>query len=397
MSSCGPSPRGRRPRCGRRSSAPCSRRPTRSIDGFGVTDTTWATLSSSFEPAQLFELLFVIGGLPLPGRGAQQHRTAWRPPGGAVKAVRSQDGGAALVDVDEPPGIGEVLDMRATSVCASDLSYIRYGSTNILGHELAGLREDGTPVVVEAIYGCLECDQCRRGAYNLCPTHGSRALGMFADGGMAEQFRAPPERLVPLPDGLELRDASVVEPASVSWHALRLAETWAGTTGGRGRGRRAWGCLAVAAARAQGGEDVALEALTPPPTRRRVSASARASARRGATTSSSRLPAPRRAWPAAASWWRRAAPSWSSASTSAPCSWTGCRCSTARPGSSHRWGTASTTACARWKRPPPCWPGTPKSCARSLRTASVWRMRPRPSAWPRTAAPAPYVFVLEPG
>jgi 4-carboxymuconolactone decarboxylase len=32
------------------------------IDGFGVSDTTWHTLNSSFEPAQLFELLFVIGG-----------------------------------------------------------------------------------------------------------------------------------------------------------------------------------------------------------------------------------------------------------------------------------------------------------------------------------------------
>ena len=32
------------------------------IDGFGVSDTTWDTLGSSFEPAQLFELLFVIGG-----------------------------------------------------------------------------------------------------------------------------------------------------------------------------------------------------------------------------------------------------------------------------------------------------------------------------------------------
>jgi 4-carboxymuconolactone decarboxylase len=32
------------------------------IDGFGVNDATWDTLSSSFEPAQLFELLFVIGG-----------------------------------------------------------------------------------------------------------------------------------------------------------------------------------------------------------------------------------------------------------------------------------------------------------------------------------------------
>ena len=32
------------------------------IDGFGVSDTTWETLGSSFEPPQLFELLFVIGG-----------------------------------------------------------------------------------------------------------------------------------------------------------------------------------------------------------------------------------------------------------------------------------------------------------------------------------------------
>jgi 4-carboxymuconolactone decarboxylase len=32
------------------------------IEGFAVSDATWHTLSSSFEPAQLFELLFVIGG-----------------------------------------------------------------------------------------------------------------------------------------------------------------------------------------------------------------------------------------------------------------------------------------------------------------------------------------------
>ena len=156
-----------------------------------------------------------------------------------MKAVRSQEGGVAVVEVDEPPGVGdgELLDMRATSVCASDLSYIRFGSTNILGHELAGVRSDGTPVVVEAIYGCLDCAQCRSGAYNLCPTHGQRALGMFADGGMVEQFRAPTERLVPLPAGLDLRDASIVEPASVSWHALAPGRHRAGQAGGRGRRR----------------------------------------------------------------------------------------------------------------------------------------------------------------
>jgi 2-desacetyl-2-hydroxyethyl bacteriochlorophyllide A dehydrogenase len=176
-----------------------------------------------------------------------------------MKAVRSQDGGVAVVEVAEPPGIGEVLDMRATSICASDLSYIRFGSTNVLGHELAGVRSDGTPVVVEAIYGCMECDQCRRGTYNLCPTHGSRALGIGADGGMAELFRAPAERLVPIPPGLDLHDASIVEPASVSWHALRLADTGPGKTVAV-VGAGALGLLAVAGAQRMGGEGVVLEA-----------------------------------------------------------------------------------------------------------------------------------------
>ena len=172
-----------------------------------------------------------------------------------MKAVRSVEGGVALVDLDEPPGVGELLDMRATSICGSDLSYIRFGSRAILGHELAGVRQDGTAAVVEAIYGCMECLQCLRGAYNLCPTHGQRALGISADGGMAEQFRAPSARLVPLPTGLDVRDASIVEPAAVSWHALRLAGTGPGT-----RVAGALGLLAVAGARRLGAEAVALEA-----------------------------------------------------------------------------------------------------------------------------------------
>src|SRR5262245_5521891 len=116
-----------------------------------------------------------------------------------MKAVRSIEGGVSLVDLDEAPGTGELLTMKSASICASDLSYIQYGSRFILGHELAGLRADGTPVIVEAIIGCGQCDECRRGVYNLCATHGERALGMFADGGMAEKFRAPSERLVPVP------------------------------------------------------------------------------------------------------------------------------------------------------------------------------------------------------
>ncbi len=176
-----------------------------------------------------------------------------------MKAVRSTEGGVAVVELDEPPGTGELLRMRSASICASDFLYIEFGSRMILGHELAGVRADGTAVVVEALYGCMECAQCRRGSYNLCPTHPERALGLSADGGMAEGFRAPEARHVPLPQRLDVRDASIVEPASVSWHALRLAGT-SSRTSVAVVGAGALGLLAVAGARRQGVEDIAFEA-----------------------------------------------------------------------------------------------------------------------------------------
>lgn len=179
-----------------------------------------------------------------------------------MKAVRSTQGGVSVVDLDEPPGVGETVTITSASICGSDLGYIQFGSRSILGHELAGHREDGTAVAVEAIYGCLACEQCERGAYNLCPTHGQRALGITADGGMAEQFRAPAARLVPLPVGLDIRNASLVEPASVSWHALRLGEVGSETTIAI-VGAGALGLLAIAGARQQGATDIYLEARHP--------------------------------------------------------------------------------------------------------------------------------------
>jgi threonine dehydrogenase-like Zn-dependent dehydrogenase len=79
---------------------------------------------------------------------------------------------------------------------------------------------------------------------------------------MAEQFRAPAARLVPLPSGLDVRDAPIVEPASVSWHAVRLAGTGPDTRVAV-VGAGALGLLAVAAARRMGATDVALEARHP--------------------------------------------------------------------------------------------------------------------------------------
>lgn len=183
-----------------------------------------------------------------------------------MRAVRGHDGQPLLVEVDEPPGQGELLSMRAVGICASDLGYLSYGTNVILGHELVGIRSDGTPVAVEGLYGCGDCGRCRVGQYNLCGQAAVQALGMFHDGGMVEQFRAPSERLVELPAGLDVASGSVVEPAAVSWHGVRVG----GTDGGKRVavvGAGSVGMLAVAAAQAQRAAEVSLESRYDQPLR----------------------------------------------------------------------------------------------------------------------------------
>ena len=179
-----------------------------------------------------------------------------------MRAVRSTPPGVTVVDVDEPDGPGELIAIRSASICASDFGYIQWGSQFLLGHELAGVTEDGRAVAIEAIFGCDACDLCAAGQYNLCASTGTTALGIMADGGMSEWFRAPARSLVTLPDGLDPTDASLVEPASVAWHTCHLAgvgpDQRVAVVGGG-----AIGLLAVAAARAMGAGEVSLAARYP--------------------------------------------------------------------------------------------------------------------------------------
>jgi hypothetical protein len=55
------------------------------------------------------------------------------------KAVRNAPPSVEVVDVDEPEGEGELVRVVATEICASDLKYLRWGSTQIAGHEFAGV------------------------------------------------------------------------------------------------------------------------------------------------------------------------------------------------------------------------------------------------------------------
>ena len=175
-----------------------------------------------------------------------------------MRAVRSVHGEPTLVDVDEPAGDWPVLDVSAVGICGSDLALLSWSLPATIGHEFAGTI-DGTAYCVEPTMRCGTCDQCLIGAPQRC--RNQRLLGVTLDGGLADRVAVQPECLVPLPDGLPVANASLVEPLAVSWHALRRVSAVPGervlVVGGG-----SIGLLAVAAAKAMG-LDVDLEARHP--------------------------------------------------------------------------------------------------------------------------------------
>jgi alcohol dehydrogenase, propanol-preferring len=153
-----------------------------------------------------------------------------------------------LEDLPVPePGPGQVLvQVGGAGACHSDLHLMHEFEPDLLpwtppftlGHENAGWVhtlgagvtdvEPGQPVAVVGAWGCGVCAHCRAGLETYCerpdlapvPAGGG---GLGLDGGMAEYLLVPSSRhLVPLPDGLEPRDAAPLTDAALTpYHAVR--------------------------------------------------------------------------------------------------------------------------------------------------------------------------------
>jgi threonine dehydrogenase-like Zn-dependent dehydrogenase len=144
-----------------------------------------------------------------------------------MRAVRVHDGQVAVDEIPVTSGTGVRVRVRSAGICGSDLHLIAAGvieaSQVTLGHEVAGVTDDGTPVAVEPLAPCGTCDPCLDGDYNLCRTGGAMLFGIGRDGGMADEIWVPARALVPLPAGIDVRDASLVEPIAVVVHSFRRA------------------------------------------------------------------------------------------------------------------------------------------------------------------------------
>jgi L-iditol 2-dehydrogenase len=157
------------------------------------------------------------------------------------------------------PGPGESLvRVTAVGICGSDLHWFAEGAIGdagfaqplVLGHEFAGVTEDGRRVAVDPAIPCGRCELCQAGHPNLCENQ--RFAGYSdTDGGLREYLAWPNRCLVPLPDALSDADGAMLEPLGIAVHAVDLAKIKPGMTVGvfgcgpigcwccRWRGRRA--------------------------------------------------------------------------------------------------------------------------------------------------------------
>lgn len=158
-----------------------------------------------------------------------------------MRAVRNTDAGIRVLDVPLPEGAGTRVRVRSAGICGSDLEMVRTGlAAGTLGHEIAGVLEGGTEVAIHPFVPCGTCAQCAAGRIQLCRETTATMLGVFTDGGMADEVVVPPSCIVPLPAGIGVGDASIIEPLAVSLHAcnrvgiapgMRVGVVGAGTIG----------------------------------------------------------------------------------------------------------------------------------------------------------------------
>jgi 2-desacetyl-2-hydroxyethyl bacteriochlorophyllide A dehydrogenase len=136
------------------------------------------------------------------------------------------------------PGPGEVrIDVAYTGVCGTDLHIFhgdmdgRVAAPAVIGHEMSGRIAClgagvegfaiGDSVTVMPLDWCGKCPACWAGNSHVCQN--LNFLGIDSPGSMQQSWVVPARTLVPVPGGVPLEHAAVIEPAAVAVHDVRRA------------------------------------------------------------------------------------------------------------------------------------------------------------------------------
>jgi (R,R)-butanediol dehydrogenase / meso-butanediol dehydrogenase / diacetyl reductase len=160
-----------------------------------------------------------------------------------VRAVKvDEDRRLVAVDCPAPePGPGQALvEVAYCGICGSDLHFRDvpelFPAGTVPGHEfsgrIVGVGEDvagwsaGDRVCVLPFGQCGECPVCRAGNEQVCPyaVSGGVGLGSGRPGAYAGQVVVDERMLFSLPDAVDDRAGTLVEPLAVAIRAVDLAE-----------------------------------------------------------------------------------------------------------------------------------------------------------------------------
>jgi 2-desacetyl-2-hydroxyethyl bacteriochlorophyllide A dehydrogenase len=142
-----------------------------------------------------------------------------------VRAVRVSGPGTVEVrEVDPAAADGVRVKVVSAGVCGSDLHLAAMGFPAVtIGHEIAGVLDDGTAVAVEPVAACGECDGCRAGHEQRCREIMTRIYGIALDGGMSDEIVVAAGCVIALPQTMALTDASLIEPLAIAVHGFHRA------------------------------------------------------------------------------------------------------------------------------------------------------------------------------
>lgn len=130
-----------------------------------------------------------------------------------------------------------VFKVESCGICGSDIHYWVSGAPTglVMGHEFAGIVIDagsrtdlkvGDRITGLPISPCGECYACKSGNPQYCKLTWSKAVGLSLTnpGAYAEYSSCRPDMVKKLPDSVSFDEAAMVEPSSVSLHAVNLAK-----------------------------------------------------------------------------------------------------------------------------------------------------------------------------
>jgi 2-desacetyl-2-hydroxyethyl bacteriochlorophyllide A dehydrogenase len=133
--------------------------------------------------------------------------------------------------IDKVKSNQAVVEVKYCGICGTDIAiyngvHPRAKPPLIMGHEFSGLIryssnkkfKEGDRVVINPLISCGNCEPCRSGIPYICKN--LKLIGIDIDGGFSKYVIVSNDKILKLPEGFDLKTASLAEPFATGFHVL---------------------------------------------------------------------------------------------------------------------------------------------------------------------------------